>query len=392
MIVQLRFLHTHGGRCLNRFNVSKPTTLLASIWPSSQIVTDRRMISSAGQQQTSSSTGRKKRFYKVVDVKPISAPWEKETGKNGGTKPIDSPISAGIDGTSSGVNNVSLNLPSESEKRQMLSTIKKSSDEEEEFYTVTLDGRPLRTPLGQPLSLPSKILALAVAMEWDMQKDFIIPTQMPLMTLSCTSIDQTAQNPQLVIDVCKSYFQHDTLCYFTDPENEYDRLLYRKQTKLWNHLHEWIQKKFQQGKPATVIGSQDAIVVSKKHQRNSSDDDFAPGLPHPPMLSQAIDSYMENLNAWELTALQSLTREAKSLILALSVLEYSSSSSENESNNNTVGFSKELNMKDIILASRIEEEFQIENWGLVEGGHDYDRLNCSIGMYAATFLIRSIQR
>jgi chaperone required for assembly of F1-ATPase len=46
--------------------------------------------------------------------------------------------------------------------------------------------------------------------------------------------------------------------------------------------------------------------------------------------------------------------------------------------------------KKAVMASRVEEEFQIENWGLVEGGHDYDRLNCSIQIHAATCLLESI--
>ena len=33
-----------------------------------------------------------------------------------------------------------------------------------------------------------------------------------------------------------------------------------------------------------------------------------------------------------------------------------------------------------VNAARVEEEFNIECWGLVEGGHDYDRLNCSVQM------------
>lgn len=31
-------------------------------------------------------------------------------------------------------------------------------------------------------------------------------------------------------------------------------------------------------------------------------------------------------------------------------------------------------------ASRIEEEFQVEIWGVVEGGHDMDRLNNSVNL------------
>mmetsp|Transcript_3793 Transcript_3793/g.5141 ORF Transcript_3793/g.5141 Transcript_3793/m.5141 type:complete len:81 (+) Transcript_3793:1-243(+) len=43
-----------------------------------------------------------------------------------------------------------------------------------------------------------------------------------------------------------------------------------------------------------------------------------------------------------------------------------------------------------VEASRVEEEFQIECWGLVEGGHDYDRLNCSIQIHSAQFLCGSL--
>lgn len=32
----------------------------------------------------------------------------------------------------------------------------------------------------------------------------------------------------------------------------------------------------------------------------------------------------------------------------------------------------------MVAASRIEEEFQVEIWGVVEGGHDMDRLNNSV--------------
>mmetsp|Transcript_31565 Transcript_31565/g.58289 ORF Transcript_31565/g.58289 Transcript_31565/m.58289 type:complete len:80 (-) Transcript_31565:243-482(-) len=44
----------------------------------------------------------------------------------------------------------------------------------------------------------------------------------------------------------------------------------------------------------------------------------------------------------------------------------------------------------VVGAARIEEEFNIECWGLVEGGHDYDRLNCSIQMHAASFLAQTV--
>jgi hypothetical protein len=41
-------------------------------------------------------------------------------------------------------------------------------------------------------------------------------------------------------------------------------------------------------------------------------------------------------------------------------------------------------------ASRVEEEYQISIWGLVEGQHDYDRLNGSIQLHSANLFAKSI--
>ena len=35
------------------------------------------------------------------------------------------------------------------------------------------------------------------------------------------------------------------------------------------------------------------------------------------------------------------------------------------------------------MASRLEEEFQVEIWGVVEGGHDMDRLNNAVRLSSA---------
>lgn len=37
-----------------------------------------------------------------------------------------------------------------------------------------------------------------------------------------------------------------------------------------------------------------------------------------------------------------------------------------------------IDLEKVVAASRIEEEFQVEIWGVVEGGHDMDRLNNSV--------------
>ncbi len=43
------------------------------------------------------------------------------------------------------------------------------------------------------------------------------------------------------------------------------------------------------------------------------------------------------------------------------------------------------------MAARLEEEFQIEAWGLVEGGHDLDRANIRVRLAAPSLLLRMLE-
>jgi hypothetical protein len=57
-------------------------------------------------------------------------------------------------------------------------------------FALHLNDRPVHTPLGKPLVMPTRELALAVAVEWDSQGTHVRPVTMPLMTLVTTAIDQ----------------------------------------------------------------------------------------------------------------------------------------------------------------------------------------------------------
>ena len=49
---------------------------------------------------------------------------------------------------------------------------------------------------------------------------------------------------------------------------------------------------------------------------------------------------------------------------------------------------RHLSLDDVITASRLEEEFQVEIWGVVEGGHDMDRLNNAVNLSSADVFSR----
>jgi ATP synthase F1 complex assembly factor 2 len=48
---------------------------------------------------------------------------------------------------------------------------------------------------------------------------------------------------------------------------------------------------------------------------------------------------------------------------------------------------RHITAKDAMDLSRLEEEFQIGRWGLVEGGHDLDRVNCAVNLSSASFML-----
>ena len=50
-------------------------------------------------------------------------------------------------------------------------------------------------------------------------------------------------------------------------------------------------------------------------------------------------------------------------------------------------FTRHITTKEAIDVCRLEEEFQITNWGVVEGGHDLDRVNCAVKLSSASLLL-----
>lgn len=103
-------------------------------------------------------------------------------------------------------------------------------------YSVTLDGRPVRTPVGSPLILSSEGLAAAVAEEWLAQVDTIKPHTMPLTQLAATALDRVGRRRDETIEQALSYASTDLLCY----RAETPRDLIARQEAGWQPLLDWI--------------------------------------------------------------------------------------------------------------------------------------------------------
>lgn len=382
--------------------------------------------------------GRRQRFYVHVDVAPCPPPWQKQTKQQqsfDASSMVASPVSAGVDGTNSasGVALVTPNdnddghtqksrlvprlpprrlLHSKSTKIQHNGEISNdgqnhNDDHDDEnlpnqhvsWYTVTLDGRSLRTPLGQPLCLPSEGLAHAIAVEWNAVSSAIVPLQMPLMTLACTTLDQVVSSSSSVQTYrthCLQYLHTDTVGYWADPVE--DRVLYGRQQSAWKDLYTWIVNEFAAGlpPPGQVTGMDHGALFGR---RFNTTDTTTPserrndpatasstgetkytgrGLAHDDRVIEAAHAWVESLDAWHTTCLYVACAEAKSFWIAASLMMNSTST--------TATTTTTMDAKQAQIAARVEEEFNIEAWGLVEGQHDYDRLNSAVQLQAVSLM------
>jgi ATP synthase F1 complex assembly factor 2 len=321
----------------------------------------------------------RRRFYKNVGIVPSMAPGiKRDENNNRMNGEVKSPISAGVDGTQSATG-VTTTIKDSTMWASILNP-NNSNDKHNEWYTVTLDGRAIRTPLGLPFTVPSPILALAVASEWDSQKKFLQPAQMPIMTLCCTAIDQVASDPTPYQTDIIRYLRNDTACYWADPTE--DRVLHRRQSQAWEHLHKTVASELglpDDLGPAQAVGGSEALLLSRKSEGNQMS-----GLPHPPLLVEKAAKYVSSLDAFTLASLYSACAESKSFFIGAAMVF--------EATQHARGECKKVarDAKWAVQAARVEEEFNIENWGLVEGGHDYDRLNSSIQMHAASFVAQNV--
>lgn len=222
------------------------------------------------------------------------------------------------------------------------------------LYCVTLDGKKVKTPIQRKVvQVPNKAHAMALAHEWDSQIGSygIRPASMPLMTLTTTCLDienfDSDENKLELINEVLMYFRSDTICFEAPPIESKVR---RQQRKVWGKLRDWFENEF-----GETLDINDGTHMGRLH--------------HSKEASQKVATFLDTHNNWQLSALRTITRECKSLVIALALLK------------------RHLNTEQAIEAARLEEESQIFKWGLVEGGHDLDRLNIRASVSAASTML-----
>jgi len=99
---------------------------------------------------------------------------------------------------------------------------------------------------------------------------------------------------------------------------------------------------------------------------------FELSIEHSEMTLTKVQWMLFGLDDWTLSALDSLISNLKSLVLSLAVWQ------------------RKILLPDALKAYRTEEDYQEENWGMVEGHHDLDKSNANVRISAAALFLHHL--
>lgn len=187
-------------------------------------------------------------------------------------------------------------------------------------FGVQLDGRPVKTPSKKMLIVPTQAMAQAVAAEWDAQTGLIRPDLMPMTRYANSAIEKVAPQFHAVADHLATYGETDLLCYrATSPQELIDR-----QAAAWDAWLEWSAQEFR----APLTATSGVMYIPQP----------APSLAN-------LRAQMNAMTAYHLSAFHDLVAVSGSLILALALAK------------------GRINADQAYVLSRIDEQWQIEQWG-----------------------------
>ncbi|MDD9991125.1 MAG: ATPase [Rhodospirillales bacterium] len=187
-------------------------------------------------------------------------------------------------------------------------------------HGIALDGKPVRTPAGRPLAVPSAALASAVADEWSTQGETIDRDSMPLTRLVCTALDLVPGRRAEIVAETAAYAETDLVCYRTDEPPA----LARRQAAAWEPLVAWADERY---------GARLAITSS-----------ITP-IAQAPEALEALRDAVAGEGDFSLAGLSLVTRSFGSLAVALALRD------------------GRLDAQAAADASLVDERYQLERWG-----------------------------
>lgn len=288
-----------------------------------------------------------------------------------------------------------------------------------DWHSVLLDGRALRTPLLNDLLVPSKSMAMAIAAEFASQGEMVLPSTTPLYSLASTAIDSfvhedlaaaedleaearaaalasfdiilsdetaskgfgatddfiaagqqslaggasvssgrtltsgalsaastaAAGTPKLR-EQLREFLETDSACYRVDWDmaDPSEKLLRRRQDRFYDPLLSWFK---------SVYGLQLATAVGFGEAE------------HPLGVYDVAEDAVDTASPWAKAFIQQVVGATKSTVVTLALAH------------------RQLDTEQAWDTARVEEEWQIEEHGFVEDGHDTARAQLRIALSTA---------
>ncbi|NKX45381.1 ATP12 family chaperone protein [Roseicyclus persicicus] len=195
-----------------------------------------------------------------------------------------------------------------------------SVGEAEGGFSVHLDARRVMTPGKLPLTLPTRVMAEAIAAEWAAQDDEIRPLTMPVTRAANSALERVVPQQPEVAAMLAAYAETDLTCHRADtPE-----ALQARQAAAWDPLLDWAAETH----GARLLPTVGILPVAQ-----------------PQASLDALAAHVAALDAFRLTALHDLVTLSGSLVIGLATA------------------AGRLDAETGWSLSRIDEDWQIEQWG-----------------------------
>jgi chaperone required for assembly of F1-ATPase len=189
-------------------------------------------------------------------------------------------------------------------------------------FTVTLDGKPIKTPSGRAVLVPVRALADAIAAEWAAQGEVIDPLSMPLTRFANSVVHGVVDHAEAVADDVAKYFASDLIFYRAGhPEG-----LVAREARHWDPVLFW---------------ARDALGAHFM---------LAEGVMHVRQPDQAIAAARGALplDPWRIAAVHVITTVTGSALLALAL------------------FHGAIEPAEAWAAAHVDEDWNAEQWGVDE--------------------------
>jgi chaperone required for assembly of F1-ATPase len=209
-------------------------------------------------------------------------------------------------------------------------------------FRVLLDGREVRTPSKTPLIVPTQAMAEAIAAEWQAQDTKVRPETMPFTRSANSALDKVTPQFTDVADIIAAYGASDLLCYRAGHPKE----LVARQAAAWDPLLDWAAAKLDA--PLTVTTG---IVP----------------VEQPAASVAALSARVHALTPFQLAGFHDLVAISGSLVLGFAISL------------------KEIDVTEGWALSRVDETWQVEQWGEDEEATASEAVRKDGMMHAARF-------